>query len=174
MFSDPSTTTTDLLTADLDDNFQMLFEDEDGDFVLDIADLCPGTPYGVVTDTLGCPLDEDEDGVPDYLDKELNTPSGYWVDDEGVTLMEEDFIAKLHRETALKREDLEAYMELMRESYNRRSVKEIPEKFAVLDSDEDGYISFDELLKVIDNFFDYDVNFSLDELRQVNDFFFSQ
>lgn len=173
MFSDPETRTVELLYADVELD-PIFFDDEDGDFVLDVADHCPGTPYGVVVDTLGCPLDSDNDGVPDYLDKEPGTPEGTWVDDEGVTLEEENLLLQLHRDEALKREDLEAYLALIEDRFRQRSVQQIPEKFAELDDDEDGYISFDELLKVIDEYFDFNVDLSLEELRQVNDFFFSQ
>ena len=44
--------------------------DQDGDLVLDINDLCPETPTGVKVDESGCPLDSDNDGIADYLDKE--------------------------------------------------------------------------------------------------------
>lgn len=173
MFSDPETRTVDLLFADVDLD-PMLFDDEDGDFVLDIADACPGTPYGVAVDTLGCPLDTDGDGVPDYLDKEADTPEGVWVDDNGVTLSEERHLAELQRDSALKRDDLEAYMRMFEATFESPQVLEIPEKYRSLDSDEDGYISYDELLRVIDDYFDFKVNLSIEELREVNEFFFSQ
>jgi hypothetical protein len=173
LFSDPTTRTYDLLFANYDMDL-MFFDDEDGDMILDNADHCLETPYGVVTDTLGCPLDIDEDGVPDYLDKEVNTPKGTWVDNEGVTLLEGDFHLRLQRDLALSREDLDLYLKLIEDRFIEKRVEEIPEKFAILDSDGDGYISFDELLKVIDSYFDFKINLSLDELRQVNEFFFSQ
>lgn len=173
MFSDPATKTVDLLFADIELD-PIFYDDEDGDMVLDISDRCPGTPYGIVTDTLGCPIDEDADGVPDYLDKEPGSADGVWVDDEGVTLKEGDFLSSLMREEALLREDLEAYMALFEKIFLQMEVVEIPDEFAVLDSNEDGYISFDELLHVIDDYFDFEINLTLDELRQLNEFFFSQ
>lgn len=173
MFSDPTTRTVDLLFAEMEMD-PIFFEDEDGDFILDLADRCPGTPYGVAVDTVGCPFDEDADGVPDYLDKELDTPPGTWVDDEGVTLSESDFLVSLSRDTALLRVDLDAYLAIIEYKYEEKAVTEIPENFVPLDTDQDGYISFDELLKVVDDYFDFSVDLSLDELRQVNEFFFSQ
>src|SRR5699024_3699842 len=43
----------------------------------------PDTPSGVTVDEKGCPLDSDNDGVPDYLDKCPNTPDGVTVNEEG-------------------------------------------------------------------------------------------
>lgn len=173
LFSDPAIRTVDLMYAEVDFD-PLLFDDEDGDFILDIADRCPGTPYGVVTDTLGCPLDSDNDWVPDYLDKEPDSAPGAWVDDDGVTISEEELLARLARDRATSREDVAAYMELYNNINWNRTRKEIPEKFLSVDTDGDGYISFDELLLVIDAYFDYDVDLSLEELRELNEFFFSQ
>ena len=174
LFSDPETRTVDLMFADTEFD-ALFFDDEDGDFVLDVSDHCPGTPYGVEVDTLGCPLDGDDDGVPDYLDKEPETRSGAWVDDEGVTVTERAYLASLaSREHAMPREDVEAYMTMISGDYRLGSEVEIPEKFLSLDEDDDNYISFDELLKTVDKYFDFQLDLSLDELRELNDFFFSQ
>ncbi len=174
LFSDPETRRVDLMFADVE--FDPLFyDDEDGDFVLDISDQCPGTPYGVEVDSLGCPLDGDLDGVPDYADKEPDTDPGAWVDEEGVTVTEEEFLARLNqREKAMDRTDVEAYLNMINDGYVLRSQAEIPEKFRALDEDGDGYLSFEELLKTIDEYFDYQLDITLEELREVNEFFFSQ
>lgn len=70
--------------------------DSDGDKVKDSEDQCPDTPTGVKVDSKGCPLDDDKDGVPNYLDKEPNTLEGKVVDENGVTLtpkmIEEKFV----------------------------------------------------------------------------------
>jgi OOP family OmpA-OmpF porin len=60
--------------------------DADQDGVPDYLDKCPGTPTGVKVDKDGCPLDSDKDGVPDYLDKCPYTPAGVTVDQNGCPL----------------------------------------------------------------------------------------
>nr|VFJ48863.1 MAG: OmpA-OmpF porin, OOP family [Candidatus Kentron sp. FW] len=58
--------------------------DADGDKVSDSQDACPNTPAGVVVyDDNGCPMDSDKDGVPNYLDKCLETLPGIKVNNEG-------------------------------------------------------------------------------------------
>lgn len=59
--------------------------DKDEDGVTDQFDKCPKTPAGLKVDARGCPLDTDHDGVPDYKDKQLITPTECQpVDADGV------------------------------------------------------------------------------------------
>ena len=41
--------------------------DEDGDGIYDMDDYCPRTPKGVKVDDNGCPMDDDNDGIYNYL-----------------------------------------------------------------------------------------------------------
>lgn len=57
--------------------------DEDKDGVLDDADRCPGTAYGVEVDNTGCVADSDRDGVNDNRDQCPGTPANVSVNSEG-------------------------------------------------------------------------------------------
>ena len=59
--------------------------DEDDDGVLDVDDLCPGTPPGRRVDAVGCP-DNDLDGVLDDDDLCDNTPVGAPIDASGCSI----------------------------------------------------------------------------------------
>lgn len=61
-------------------------EDMDGDGVIDFLDSCQNTPAGVPVDAKGCPLDDDEDAIPNYRDDELGTRVDAIVDVKGVEL----------------------------------------------------------------------------------------
>jgi hypothetical protein len=74
--------------------------DTDGDGVLDFDDRCQNTPKGVKIDSRGCPIDTDEDGIPDYLDLEPNVKAKY-VNQNGVKLTNEaifiDYLIYMHQ-----------------------------------------------------------------------------
>ncbi|KKK80492.1 hypothetical protein LCGC14_2822960, partial [marine sediment metagenome] len=172
LFSEPKTRTEELLFAELDDFDYLMFDDDDGDGVLNMSDECLGTPPGVAVDTLGCPLDFDADGVPDYLDRE-DSQAGAIVNAQGVELSEEELIALLATRDAVPRSDLDLYVTSSAEQ-KRMTLADLPEKFHVLDNDGDGYLSFDELLLSIDDFFDFQSFMDTDEVYQVINFFFVQ
>ncbi|MGW8315237.1 MAG: thrombospondin type 3 repeat-containing protein [Bacteroidales bacterium] len=153
----------------------LMLEDEDNDGIIDWNDRCPFTPARVEVDTSGCPLDGDGDGVPDYLDLEPRTAPGAWVDPDGTTVSEEEFQSRLSvRNNAMKREDVAAYTDAILWEYMLGSTVEIPDKFKPLDTNGDGELSYDELLRSIDRYFDYQLDLSVEELRELNEFFFSQ
>ncbi len=177
LFSDPKMLRLNKLLAMVEDFDYDLLGDEDGDMVLDINDKCLHTPKGLAVDSVGCPLDSDGDGVPDYLDKQPNTPRGAIVDQDGVEIPDSVVWANLNLE-ALSRPQVEAYLATMQNltggSSRRLGKVEIPAKFKSLDLDGDGYISFDEVLKAIDAFFDFDSDLTTQDIYELNDFFFSQ
>ncbi len=172
LFSEPKVRTEELLFAELDDFDYLMFDDDDGDGVLNGADECPETPAGVEVDTLGCPLDFDADGVPDYLDRE-DSPPGAIVDDNGVEMSEDELIRLLATREAVPRSELDLYI-TSQEAQQRMTLTDLPEKFQVLDNDGNGYLSFDELLLAIDDFFDYQSFMDTDEVYRVINFFFAQ
>lgn len=174
LFSQPKEIIIEKLFAELEYD-DVMFDDEDGDFVMDITDECPGTPLGVVVDLKGCPLDSDNDGVPDYLDKEPDTAPGAWVDANGVTIPEDQFVELLaERKEAMDRDYVSSYFGTIGNGYQKLVVGEIPEKFKIVDLNNDGYISFDELLNSIDAYFDFKLNFTVEEIYELNNFFFAQ
>ncbi len=62
-----------------------VYEDADGDGVLDALDREPNTPAGCPVDTHGVTKDTDGDGIPDCKDKQLITPTECQpVDADGV------------------------------------------------------------------------------------------
>jgi hypothetical protein len=178
LFSDPKMIRLNKLLVMLDDDdLAQVYGDEDNDNIPDMIDQCPHTPKGVLVDSVGCPFDTDGDGVPDYMDKEPNTPPGAIVDKDGVEIRDAAVWENLNTE-ALPRTEVEMVISAMNNLVNgtgRRLGKvEIPPKFKSLDLDGDGYISFDEVLKAIDAFFDFDSDLSTQDIYELNDFFFSQ
>ncbi len=173
LFSEPKTVIIEKMFAEYEFD-EVMLGDEDGDFILDATDQCPGTPYGVAVDSVGCPLDQDGDGVPDYLDEEFSPP-GAWVDERGRTITEEQYLANLKgRSEAMNRKEISEYFETIGRPYVPRTAEEIPEKFKVVDMDEDGYISFEELLLAIDHYFEGRLELEVADIYELNNFFFRQ
>lgn len=155
---------------------QTLMGDEDGDGIFDGWDNCPGTPWGVTVDTVGCAIDSDGDGIQDFLDDEPNSRRGAMVDERGVEMSDEDVIARINQTNAVAREDVSKYLREPSSyaNYKKLTSKEIPDKFKKVDTNEDGYISFDEMMDAIDGFFDFDSELGTDDIYELNEFFFAQ
>ena len=174
LFSSAKTLKIERLFRDMEFD-PMLFGDEDNDGWMDGWDQCPGTPLGVATDSTGCPIDSDKDGVYDYLDKEPFSRAGAWMNNDGVEITEEALIAKLDQSMAVKHNEIDFYIRRA-DSYAGRKHGNvpIPDKFKPVDTDNDQYISFDEMLKEIDRYFDYESKLTAGDIYELNSFFFSQ
>jgi hypothetical protein len=152
----------------------MIMGDEDNDGWVDVMDDCPATPFGVTTDSTGCPLDSDDDGIYDYLDKEQFSRAGAFVDNNGVEITEDNLIALLNQSMAVGRNEIDLYIRKP-DNYTRKgNGLPVPDKFKSVDTDKDNYISFDEMLKEIDRYFDFESKLSAPEIYELNSFFFAQ
>ncbi len=167
LFSSKKTLAMQKLFADVDLDLTLI-GDDDNDGYMDGWDQCPNTPFGVATDTTGCPFDDDYDGIPNFQDDEPHSRYGAYVDDRGVEMSEEDLIARLDMSSAVDRRDVPLYLRTPESysSYRQLTAQDIPEKFRNVDSDGDGYISFDEILDAIDTFFDFESNLSSEDIAQ--------
>ena len=176
LFSSAKTKIVEDMFMNIDDFDLEMYEDQDGDNVLDMIDQCPDTPPGIeVDEETGCPFDDDGDGVPNYLDREPNSRPGAIVDEYGVEI-NDNMVIEILNVTTIRRSDVEAYL-MMHQSQNKMRRSEslsIPEKFKRVDTTGDGYISFDELMKAFNNFFDGNSNYTPNDIRELNDFFFEQ
>ncbi|MFO7828056.1 MAG: EF-hand domain-containing protein [Bacteroidales bacterium] len=177
LFSEAKTKVIESLFADVTGDFDYtLIADTDNDGVLDLRDDCPDTPAGVNVDSVGCPLDDDKDGVPNYIDKEQFSNKGAIVDEFGVEMSTNKIRDALYQDVKAVSRD-EVYMIPIDSGWSEfsdREYDEIPEKFKKLDKDGDNYISFDELLDAIDGFFDFDSEFTTEDIYELNNFFFAQ
>ena len=101
-------------------NFKAMdIEDHDGDGIADIVDNCPSTPRGIKVDEFGCAFDGDNDGVPNYLDEELNTKMGAVVNQRGIQLTDEEYHSMYSEYDAASREYAKFYndSEIKRDNY---------------------------------------------------------
>ncbi len=149
-------------------------EDEDGDGVDDFNDECPGTPKEAKVNPNGCPQDSDNDGVPDYLDKQNDTPPGViGVGANGIRISDAQLIVLLYDPDAVNRNEVKLYSKTT-EAKNPSNVKGIPDKFKVVDTNDDNYISHDELQKAIDSIFEGSSTLTPADIYELQDFFFNQ
>ncbi len=175
LFSEPEYVTVEKMYLDFEED-DILMGDEDMDWVLDFGDECPFTPYGIEVDTMGCPLDSDNDLIADYLDREVDSPENAFVDDYGVQIDEAELIAMMQPGEAAPREDVEYYLAMMRESDRIVMARPhgVPLKFKAFDMDDDDYLSFDELLFGIRQYFDFRTFLSLQDIYEMMEFYFIQ
>ena len=50
----------------------------------------------------------------------------------------------------------------------------IPVKFQTVDADGDGYLSFDEIIRTVDDFFTGNNSYTPDDIYELNAYFFAQ
>ncbi len=149
-------------------------EDEDGDRVDDFNDECPNTPKGVKVNFKGCPEDTDKDGVPDYMDKQNDTPlEAVGVGANGISLGEAQLIVLLYDPDAVKRSEIRLYSKDTKLKQTKNT-KGIPDKFKFVDLNQDNYISHEELQKAIDAFFDGTSPLTPKDVEELQEFFFNQ
>lgn len=159
-------------------NLEKLDLDRDG--ITDDDDLCPSTPRGVFVDSRGCPKDDDLDGIPDYRDKEPNTPKGALVDEDGIAYTDEkvqkhyaDSLASLRKDVVEQAEfvTLPDFTPLLKQEGKASA---IPAKFRAADENADGYISPQEITKIIDDFFEGQTFLNVAKINELIDYFFEQ
>jgi hypothetical protein len=160
-------------------NLKFIFTDKldaDNDGIDDFNDECQNTPEEAKVDFRGCPIDTDEDGIPDYIDKQPDTPAGTLaVNEKGIRIIDTHLIAMLYEPDAVRRNEVISYYESLKEGGSKStSYSGIPDKFKHVDADLDGYISHEELQKAIDSLFDLDSKLNVDDIKELQDFFFSQ
>ena len=160
---------------DFEEYFKMDTIDSDGDLVVDHMDKCAKTPIGVMVDEYGCPVDDDLDGVPNSLDKELLSMENAVVNSSGVTMTDYDYslIYKMYKDSTGEFSDFDTVYSVW--TSDPRSVKKIidtdkisaPEKqlFIVIGSDVEG-VSANELWKRLANK-DFQVRESGDSIMYV-------
>lgn len=155
--------------------------DADNDGIDETEDDCPYTPEGVDVFASGCPLDDDNDGVPNYLDKEANT-NAFFHDKDGKGMTEDELLAIINQGEKLSQSDLYTYYpELLNGNTSVHSFyKRIPKKFKICDIDKNDFIDLNELLLTINSFFDSGknsgpgTNLTSKDLSELIEFFFLQ
>lgn len=97
-------------------------DDYDSDGVADVDDECGGTPQGVSVNLTGCPIDIDNDGIPDYLDNEPNSPT---------TEVGEDGVVFDYLKIAQNAEDSLSILHALLKKYPNLLLKSGDQKFTV-------------------------------------------
>lgn len=160
---------------------KIYYADEDKDNILDFFDNCLETPLGVQVDKHGCPIDCDKDGIPDFKEvSDWNTPKDSIVNLQGIMFTDEmkQELAKDTLVFGVPTDDIYVHYPSMRPKEAVKGFEQfyedIPVRFKHVDRNGDEYITFDELLFEIDKFFDGESKLRLEEIYDLNEFFFNQ
>ena len=128
---------------------------------------------GVEVDEKGCPLDKDNDGVPDYLDQDNSTPLGTNVNGKGVAISKDDFAILDNQFGAVRREDAAVTLsDRGARKYKQKGA--MPTKFASVDKNRDGDISYEELKQTVNDFLDKKSTFTTQDINELYEYFFAQ
>lgn len=175
-FSEAESFIVDKAFANIEEfDYEVFFSDLDNDGVIDRIDECPETPEGVVVDSVGCPLDSDRDGIPDYLDKEENTLPGQPVNERGQSLDDKGMTLPVGEGEAVLRKNIR--LNPVSPRWSRRydfHEGKLPEKFFSSDLNGDGVISFEEVIRAVDDYFSGNSELAPEDLYELNAFFFNQ
>lgn len=177
LFSQAESFIVDRVFADIEDfDYEVFFVDQDNDGVFDQLDECPDTPSNTPVDSVGCPFDDDADGVWDVRDKEPSTSYNTPVDDDGVELTDAGRTLPRLKMPPVLRTKMKVIpiSPLWQTNYSFENGAAIPEKFRFLDTDADGYISFDEIIRAVDDYFTGNNSLTTDDIYELNAYFFAQ
>ncbi len=176
--------------ADFKDvNFELLAsEDADHDGIRDIDDDVIDTIGNSKVDAKGKPVDTDNDGIPDYRDKEPNSLKDALVNEYGVTITEEMIEAKwredslsalpaiveyLHHTDKYGKENQESGQNNSGADAAKKNIT-IPLQFRSLDTDGNNQISPAEIGDAIEKYLEGKSSFTVTQFYDLIDFFFGQ
>lgn len=175
----------------------LLKADGDADGILDIDDRCNDTEEGIKVDKFGCPLDEDNDGIPNHLDQEINTKpeiaaidtNGVGIPDSIIAIQAADTIVTLREElcefypSMCQGDETDIEFQLINVGKADRSLlsskvepskKPIEEIKKLCDLNADGKVSSKEIYESIDAYFDGKLAMDLGDIHKLIDYYFEQ
>jgi hypothetical protein len=165
--------------------------DSDHDGIDDVNDAVIDSTLNTKVDANGKPVDTDNDGIPDYRDKEPASLKDALVNEEGITITEEMIEAKWREDSLAALPVIVEYLhhtdkygsakpdsvssnQINELTGQQTPARQIPPQFNSLDEDKNNQISPGEIGKAIDLYLDGKSKLSVSEFYDLIDFFFSQ